>query len=63
MGKGRGLKIGLAIATLVGGLEHVGASYDMFSLLSMFPASASPVVQLAAGAGGVVLAVMTFMKK
>lgn len=40
----------VAILTFVGGLEHIGQSYNWFSILGLFPAAFAQFLQLAAGA-------------
>lgn len=53
----------LAVLSIVGGLEHVGQSYDMFSILSWIPnATFSSIVQLVAGISIVYLAVWKLMR-
>lgn len=52
----------IAVLAGVGGIVHVGTSYNLFLLLPIFGSWAN-LVQLLAGASGVALAVKYFMKK
>lgn len=61
MAKNKWLKMTLAILALVAGLVHVGDSYNLFDLLSIF-GSWSNIIQLVAGGATIWFVIWCWMK-